>query len=222
MQIRALSGFTEDQYNQFGKTYSPINGISTTTKIPTKNHNLLKVSLATARGFFLLLVKANVWGLASIISSAKKNPAADAAWKVAWWNLGGSDSELFSIASGSKTKKAILIKAAPQKIKDKLRQIGISGISSIVGLGGVEVKDLNEGSTSDEKPWIETVEKAAVIVAALVDLIAGTLGSINPNILNYSNGIPDDIKPPTEDEYSVEIDFKMLAIIAGIIYFLKK
>jgi len=224
MQIRALSGFTEDQFDKFGTTYSPINGINTTSKISTKNHNILKKSLAPARGFFLLLIKVNVWGLGSVIDSAKKNAAAYSAWKVAWWNLGGSDSKLFSAAAKGKSKKAILIKTAPQKIKDKLRQIGISGIGSVISLGGVDVKDLNEGTTANEKSWIEIIEKAAVIIAALIDLIAGTMGSTNPQINGYTNGIPEDLEPPTDDESEVEVDvdFKMLAIIAGVIYILSK
>jgi len=222
MQIRALSGFTEDQFDKFGTIYSPINGINTTSKIPTKNHNILKVSLAPARGFFLLLLKVNVWGLGSVIDSAKKNAAAYSAWKVAWWNLGGSDPELFLAAAKGKSKKAILIKTAPQKIKDKLRQIGISGIGSIIGLGGVSVEDLNEGTTAEEKPFIEIIEKSAVIIAALIDLIAGTIGSTNPQINGYTHGIPSGLEPPIRDEYGFKVDFKMLAIIAGVIYILRK
>ena len=165
--------------------------VSTSTKISTNAHGAANLAppLILARQSFLLLIKANIWGLATLISkkaflvdaattAKQKAPNfwwdAQARWRIAWWNLGGDWDEFVSAVNTGKSKKPLAIKLAPASVKAKLKA---QGIGSYTALGSYE-----QGIGAEPVSDTAIITSAAAIVAALKPIIDALFNNVKEDL----------------------------------------
>lgn len=158
MEINALTGV------------EPIGLLSVPTnrRVNGARHKLNNYSYAVARESFKKILQYNIFGLASVIFKAWKNPSTMTKWKYAWYNLGGNDWQtLFDKANYGKFKKPKLMKLAPKKIKAAYAAAGKKiGCASIAGNGSVPI-----GMTGAE------VAALAAQIGAILTAIGGLFGA---------------------------------------------
>lgn len=114
-----------------------------TRRVGNVAHGTATVALAPARGAFLKLMSWNVWGMATVFK------AQDAQWHEylnnAWYNFGGTPSELQNTINKAYNRKPIGLKLAPKEIKDIYASAGqpiSEGISAdpvTITILGVEI-----------------------------------------------------------------------------------
>lgn len=102
-----------------------------TRRVGNVAHGTATVAFAPARGAFLSLVKFNVWGMATVfknMSSQYKTYLDNA-----WYNLGGTPSELQDTINKNYSRKPIALKLAPKEIKAiyEKANISLNGIGEI-------------------------------------------------------------------------------------------
>lgn len=197
MQIRALSGFSENTIKQYGRPYSPLGNVTalgglskrqnnimntsetllgnvhdaqgmgkidfkvnTDSQVGAATHNRRTALLVAPRGAFLVLLRLNVWGMATLlskqafeISQAVTDTQTDgnywwdvqARFRNGWYNLGGNWNKFVAAVNAGKNKKPFLFKIAPKGIKAKLKAQGIGGFQ---GIGAVDVAVITAKATA--------------------------------------------------------------------------
>lgn len=230
MKLEVLTGFGDD-WNAYAKKYFPvtgtgemcgISGIRVTSIISKAAHGALAVGMAVARGAFLVAVRLNVFALASIIYASGKNAQAKTYWSNAWYNLGGNPSKLYSNAAAGRSRKAILMKLAPQKIKDAFRNIGISGFDT-VGLGAADpfTGDV-PSSVSNSADWTKILAGTAEILAQVLDLVSGTIALTKGDsiVMEAGDGGVSPYPPPpdTENNFSLSGGLGIAALGLGLFF----
>lgn len=158
--------------------------VETASQVNAATHNRRQILLSGPRAAFLLLLRLNVWGMATLLSKkafevnqsitdSQPNGAKwwdiGAQWRNAWWNLGGDWNGFINAVNAGKNKKFFALTLAPKSIKDKLKSQGINGY----GLG---------------------VDPAT---AANITAAAGIIASLTPLILALMNNIKKDVPDET-------------------------
>ena len=115
-------------------------------------HDIKTGLLAPSRVAFLGLLRLNLWGISSLLKKQMffvDQATTDASamgqyywdiyrrWDIGWYNLGGDMNSLVNAINAGSNKKPLAIKLAPKKIREKLKEKGISGIDA-QGIGSVE------------------------------------------------------------------------------------
>lgn len=159
-----------------------INGIGD-KQISLTAHRALIPSLSPARAAFILMLRANVFGFASLIAktaffvddettNAQKEGYyywdTGAKWRNAWWNLGGTWSEFVKAVEAGKNKKPILKNLLPKKIGSKMDALGIGGFGDYdsqtpIGLDPVTVGIATTITTAVTGIILDSLETAATI-----------------------------------------------------------
>jgi len=154
-----------------------INGIGD-KQISLTAHRALIPTLSAPRAAFLLMLRGNVFGFASLIAktafyvddettNAQKVGYywwdIQAKWRNAWWNLGGTWDSFVKAVEAGKNKKPILKNLLPKKIGSKMDALGIGGFG-----------DYNSQTTIGAVTP-ETVGMAAVITTAVADIVLDSI-----------------------------------------------
>jgi len=134
-------------------------GVRTDRRVKKVVHGIAKGVLAIPRTSFILMLKANIWGLATVIRAAMKNPDLKKKWQIGWYNLGGNFGDFNHAIIKGYTRKAIAIKLAPDKIKEFYK----SAKSRVTGIGA------EPASTG------AIILSAAKITLAVLDIILKSL-----------------------------------------------
>lgn len=161
-----------------GNDANAINGIRTSSKIKKFPHGVLK-ALVVPRTAFLIVVRANLLGIATILSAglrlksdaatAGQNHSKDFSTRLnfGWYNLGGEYPPLLRAIRAGENKKPRLMFLAPRELKTAIREnTGIS-IGNYRGIGVVA-----EGST---------VVTAGAITLAVIALLREALAAMQAN-----------------------------------------
>jgi hypothetical protein len=204
-----------------------INGIGVdTSRKKDFSHAAWKIPLAPGRGAFLLLVKMNAWGLATVLNlawarSQNFQGSVKTDWQNAWHNLGGSFQKLQSAVSAGRGKKAFAVKLAPQKIKNAYaKAVG----KSIRGLNANTIAERDKYSGIADGGFTAAMAAAAPLVAALTPLILLAFGKGGDTLTNFED--PDLIDfdevedlpppPPPEDGTKFGMDLKPIITVAAV------
>lgn len=181
-------------YEGIGKISIP--KVNTTSQVSGGEHNFRNKALFPVRKAFLILLRANVFGFATLLSrkAFEVSPQVTATqtmgkywwdvgakWRNAWFNLGGKWDNFTNAVNVGKNKKFRFLKFAPRKIKEKLKEQGISGFDK--GIGAID-------------PATATVLAAA----------AGLIAAISPLILGLFESFKKDAPADEYDDFS-EDDF---------------
>ena len=115
-------------------------------------HDAKTIALGASRVAFLGLLRLNLWGISSLLKKQMffvDKATTDASeigqyywdiykrWDIGWYNLGGDMNSLVNAINAGANKKPLALKLAPKKIREKLKEKGISGIDA-QGIGSVE------------------------------------------------------------------------------------
>ena len=159
-----------------------INGIGD-KQISLTAHRALIPTLSAARGAFILMLRANVFGFASLIAktafyvddettNAQKVGYyywdTGAKWRNAWWNLGGTWDKFVKAVEAGKNKKPILKDLLPKKIGSKMDALGIGGFGDYdsqtpIGLDPATVGIAATITTTVTGIILDSLETAATI-----------------------------------------------------------
>ena len=154
-----------------------INGIGD-KQISLTAHRALIPTLLAPRAAFLLLLRTNIFGYASLIAKtaffvddettkAQKEDYywwdIQAKWRNAWWNLGGTWDSFVKAVEAGKNKKPILKGLLPKKIGSKMDDLGIGGFG-----------DYNSQTPISGEPTT-TVANAVLITTAVTDIVLASI-----------------------------------------------
>ena len=146
-------------------------------------HRALIPTLSPARAAFILMLRANVFGFASLIAKTafevdEQTTKAQkvgyywwdiqAKWRNAWWNLGGTWDSFVKAVEAGKNKKPILKNLLPKEIGSKMDSLGIGGFGDYNSQTPIGVDPTTIGiavtiTTAVKDIVLDSIETAATV-----------------------------------------------------------
>jgi len=222
MEINAITGLYP---------YSPLTGINgmngvLASRADENYYKKNKYKLAAPRQAFIWLVKANLWGIASIAAGGfSRSGTIKQFWKNAWYNLGGNPDKLIAAINKGKYRKTLLPKTAPSGLQDFLKRKGLAGTRK-PGIGGAGIDTGTTPSAGTSVADIANIIKTAgEIILQILDLLKNTTDALPPgfNIPPATEDPPKEDPPKFDDDTNFSLDQNTILLLAlGAFLLLRK